>query len=815
MADQIQTRGSTAIKKATLAGAKYRGSAKGGTFKPVKAASSEKALKEKKSQLVQDLDAQARQVSREQAASSLELKLRQQATSGKLRVLQQQEKDALRFEQVQDTSNFAVRSSAEQKQAGMYVAGVAAQGAHQASMAKLISDVAQLSVKFGTQLAVARHGAKGEAQEMGAGLGLYLSDRDADPNNSPQVQRDKTESANFNSAVSASTAAAEKVGGGDEVLTTTLNDDTNEALTYKQARIGNINESALVMGTEINTFLNSDQEIRLRDGTIITPLTMEQNQVSEVLDHAFYTFAKKHGIDKAFKSDPGQVAAVLLPKVKALRQQLESQLTAAISRNKAAERESNAFTTAASEIAAGKDPSEVVQNLTVALHASGGKYTGAKGLASEEAFKKTLELLVKDKNKEEILKLAEGYKLINPNGKPNTGTRWGKIKKIEIETALFEVRTAKIAENNASVAETKHKISEIHLNRETKLDKKNITNDEEVAINKEAIAELKALGTNLGRQEARKLERAGVNYNPNTFYDLKQEQLDPENPRVFTNTELSTLVKNQDINTEEAKDLGWKPTTGMSSDQLAQARLKEWKVDTGAVAKGIVLGVIKDVEKDRNIASEVAKTQGVNIANDIEARINKDMYQWSKDNPSATATEARAYLQDLAIQYQTVVADNIKYDTTKNRITDYRFGGDPEKQPVNFILPDTPKQKNDIVYFDYSDSPTEQLEKLGVGQFNPAKNQVLTVSEVDLAYRAMSGEEGISIPTRVSARAAALNISINDLVHLQAQLYELINPGSYPGVDMIPTGDPLQQRYSSEQTVQPTKPIDLPSSFPL
>ena len=765
MADQIRTRGSTRIKTADPAGAKYRGSATSGQFAPVKAASTQTRHKERKAQLSQDLDAQSRELSRTQTSANLLLRLRQGAQTGKLKAIQLQESNALKLDQTQEAGQFNIDKSVALANAALNTSGVSAQGQVSSGNFKAISSIAQMSLKFAETWHTA---IQANQQATDVSIATFRSPDSV-------LEKGQKENEEFNASQVASQKAAEKVSNGDQALEQLINEDAKEALRTRQGRKLAINEVSGTMYPYVASFMASGEVL---ENTPFGPLAPNQasgaDQITYMVRLALHRWGVENNLGLMIKADPVQVEKVLVKQANAVKQQLLNGLIQQDITGKINNAKSEAVTAALSDLDAGVNAAEVVQNLYTANVASGG-YRGNPSGASDDAVKSVLDYAVKTRNEDIINQLEEGYKI-----KGNKGLQWKKIKASEILDARRRLDDGEIADGNREITTARQKRFNILEERLKALDKENITNEEEVKINADTIQKLEALGDYEALREATKLRNKGLNYNPFLYSELKSAQIDSDNPIEYSNEELHDWYNNQDITLEEAKSLGYQPIKGVSKDSVAKAKLKDWKIDTSSVAKGIVNSVLSTKISDATVRNEVVKTQGINIANDIERRLNADMFSWLRDNPSAAPSEAAAYLQELTEQYVKIIQPKMDYDNNTGIISGYDFGG---TSPMKWELPPPLKRADGTIYHNYSTQPIEQLEKLGVAQFNPTKHQILTVEELDLGWKAINGEEGINIPKTVSEKANALGISITDLIIMQAQFH----PG-YEGASTLPVG---------------------------
>ena len=527
-----------------------------------------------------------------------------------------------------------------------------------------------------------------------------------------------------------------------------------------------MNEVANRLDSWMRNFINSDQEIRLPSG-IVTPLTLQDpSQVGELMRHASYLFAKEHGVFEMIKSDPLQASQVLLPKMRAIKQQLTSSLSAEIASNNIKEAKNNSHTTARSNIAAGKPPGQVVQDLRAQLITSGG-YRGAEGIASDDAFKEVVKALVSTRDFEGLEELENSHKLTNTDGTPNKGSKWSRLKPLELQKAKNDITDAILEDANRSVKEAAFATKNILHERRMALFEEGVTNDQEREINQLAIDKLLALNDNAAGLEAEKLMNAGLNYNPFLASRLKEQQLNKDNPLILTNDELFDLVDNKDITKQQAIDLGYDPKKGKSKGEVAAQKLKDWNLDVAGVAKGLVYAKVKSEGLDAATAMEIVKTQGVILAGDLENKINNDMLLWFQKNPDATQQEAAQYLDGLTEQYNKRVLNNVTFNNETQRFDGYKWTTAPRAN--EYVLPIEPINWNGNAVFDYSGVKIDQLKDLGVKGANPANIKVLTELEIETSWAAMT-QGNVGFPPRVSAVADALGISITDLLKLQGRL---------------------------------------------
>ena len=768
MADQIRTRGSTRIKKADPAGVKYRGSATGSQFDPVKAASTQTKHKQRKSQLVQDIEVESRELSRAQTAANLELKGRQTVDTSELKSLQLQESSALKLDQTQEAGQFNIDKTVELLNASLNVAGVSAQGQVASANFKAISQVAQLSLKF-AQTWHTTLSDEAKAREAGSSRFLAPAMEGPDGQPLPGVEEGKKSDKDFTASLAANQQAADKVAP-NEVVRFELTKDASDALRTKQARRLSINEAANTVDPYLRNFMASDKVIENTPWGPLAPNQASGAQIQWMAQLGLHMWGIENNVGLMIEKDPQQVQAVLLPKANGIYQQLLSGLGQQDIANQIKAKKLEAEEFAAAELDSGKNAATVNQELRASLIASGG-YRGNPGGASNDSEKFVLDHAVKTRNEKIIDQLEASTRI-----EGNKGLSYKKILAADILDARRRLDKGLLDDANDVLRDNRIKTKEILVDyRKRIFDAK--TNEEEVAINKETIKKLESLGSDEANKKALEMRNAGLNYNPYLYSRLVEQQTAPEDPRVFTNDELFELVYNKDITKQEAINLGYDATKGKSADEAAQAKLKDWKIDTAGAAKGLVWSIFDKVGDD-NLRDELVKTQGSNMANDLTRRLNQDMYTWLRQNPTATPSEAGDHLDKLIVLYNTKTLSGVRYNSETGMVENYTFGGESPRIHVKTTVPSYPEVRDDGTrYFNYSRLSPEQLTDLG-SKANAANTQILTLEEIEASYEALSSGNK-EVPRIVSEKAEALGISITALLELQGKFTgkpEFANP---------------------------------------
>tara|TARA_R100001463_G_scaffold132359_1_gene192997 strand:+ start:24627 stop:27095 length:2469 start_codon:yes stop_codon:yes gene_type:complete len=746
------------IKTADKAGTTYKGSAKGAAkFTPQKAASKDKANKERKAALNKDIKAEQLELQQVQAAQTLELKSRQIATSGQLKVGQLQETAKLKMEHLQDAANLTLLNQSKESQANLEVSKVQYDGGLKSANLNLINSIAQLSLSFAgkaldySQVHQANKAKQASVTEL---FGLV------DNGTSLKVDTAKAEETDFTQQIINGEKAIDKVAGADSQLANTLREDTQNQILARQTRELTVNQANEQLPGYMKTFMGSDIKLHTPDGRTITPLTVSNQQdLNWVIKQGFSIFAQENGLDKM---PTAQLASVLAPTARQIMQNTSARIGQEIVTNRIEEAKLNAKEMAMSNLSNGMDISDVYQKYAAQLFASGG-YRGARGQAGEDALLGLIDY-AKATNREDIIeKLRLTYKVYKGDGTPNSGTQFGKIATGVLDQADLEIAKNKIKLLEDTKGLAKFDVQETLNDRLADLAEAGDDEDKQNLINQNAINTLENLGTNEGRLEAQRLKNLGTNYSPYTYTSMV-EAVETDGA-TYSNEELAQLVLNRDLKVSEAQALGWRPNEKASVDDATNSIMEKFNVYS--TSKSMSTALVKTV-MDRVVDLEevdkanVTFTLGANLIGNLDKRIQTEVVDFLKANPEASATDIRTKLNEINTSLTQEIS-GVSFDTDSKSFRGYYWDGTSPEFETGAVVKMV--RETGSSYLIFSNRSTKFLQE-NISDIEPLNDQLLTRTEL---MEAASGK----FSQRVKDVAFALNTNPETLVRMQARAYRL------------------------------------------
>tara|TARA_R100001463_G_scaffold18075_1_gene45465 strand:- start:5794 stop:8079 length:2286 start_codon:yes stop_codon:yes gene_type:complete len=658
-------------------GSNFTGSARGGSFNPVKAVDESKKIKEETKRKLDDIQTLKTGLQRQAGVDSAYAQAGQAAVKARMTAIQG----------LISLSGQAVKTFGAMQQ----------QKAEQAMLdqidADLLGDINLPEVETTEAIETAR-----------------------------EVQQDT------NVKIQASEVAINEIGGSDEVLKDSIRQEQTKLIEDINVKKQSVYQASIGLAGWMNDFMGSDKEFVTADGRTITPATIESQADKEFLiTQGIRSWAKEVGYADMDKTERHKL---VVPQIKAVRSQISQQVGAQLTKARQDQAITSATDTANQAIDAGNDTQTIYNDLSTQYLAS-GKYRGNKGGSADDAFTHLVTRAIETGDEELLDNLGKVERVPG-----NKGTVFSKTKEAELADAHIKL-AAKENQNYAAIkANSKIDIENIE---KTRLDALGAEDADDAKINAAAIAALEEIPTLEAKQQVAKLQNLGLNYNPNTIGQLKAQRADGA---TFSNEELTTLVKNQDITKQEAQSLGWRDN-GVSADSAIQIKLKEMGGDKQV--KGVAQGLVNTIFKVNSGGgpTEIAlarQTHGVGITQDLTDRISTDIQKWLGDNPDATDAEIRTKIQDIGKIYREEIS-GVEFDYNSNSFKGYTYGG-----PSN-VTPQFNSAGESILNVTTLDA-VELDTRLSEGNIQVDRDIILTKSEmVELKTSITDGRGGLSKPT--------------------------------------------------------------------
>lgn len=584
------------------------------------------------------------------------------------------------------------------------------------------------------------------------------------------IEKAKEVQEDTNKKIQASEVAINEIGGGDEVLKDSIRQEQTDLIEDINVKKQSVYQASIGLAGWMNDFMGSDQEFVTEDGRTITPATIESQADKEFLiTQGIRSWAKEVGYQDMDKTERHKL---VVPQIKAVRSQLSQQLGAQLTKARQDQAITSATDTANKGIDAGNDTQTIYNDLSTQYLAS-GKYRGNKGGSADDAFKHLLQRAIDTGDEDLLDKLGKVERVPG-----NKGTVFSKTKEAELADAYIKL-AAKENQNYAAVkANSKIDIENIE---KTRLDALGTEDADDAKINAAAIASLEEIPTLEAKQQVQKLKNLGLNYNPNTIGQLKAARADGE---TFSNEELTTLVKNQDITKQEAQTLGWKDT-GVSADSEAQRKLKSMggAEQVAGIAKGYASEVFNVTRNGGDTASIAlaAQNNGHGLIRDLTDRMTVDVEKWLVANPDASDAEIRTQIQEIGASYKSEM-DSVKFNYDTNRLEGYTYGG---KEDVSFQKNSSGENILNVTTIDIN----ELSSRVSEGNLEVDRDIILTKSEmVELQTMITEGRGGLTRATATKLQILQSTFGTNAETIFKSQLNAW---GATPVEVAKATGEPI------------------------
>ena len=750
MATQISGRGGS-LKKAEIAGNRYQGSVGSLGFEPVKAASEEKAARQRTKAVERENQIKQRALDRKQKTETLTLQAQHKAISSKQTLDQKVELGELKQDQLYEKSVFDLQKNWITLNDNLKLSEMKAGHQVESTNLKMIGSIIQLSTSFAKSY-LDYSSQMDEVKGNQAAVKLVLE------GGSAKVLKKGEELEKANTEIEKITTEA-NIKGADGDLST-LNSINQENSQARTERIFN-KKSAFEFARDFpalyrDEWQNSDLQIELEDGRVISPQEAKSSEEVLAVGSAITAeIASRYGLKDL---DSEVVYRVVLPKIREARSQVDTSITADVIKGNINNAVQTEVDNAVDKINSGTyNLQEVFDGLYDGILIS-GKHRGDKGAITNEVVSELVKALEGTGNLEGLEQLAQVLKV-----KGNKGTALGKIGETS-KSINDAIKRVKLKDHDEMLSEIKQ--------REVEVNQAQITHKEEliaagndlekiIAANSEYENKLKKIGgikaLELYQTHANKDDRHNptlVGYYQNLINDKKrisEKELDANIANGAMTEEDKTKVMNAAGLTKEGADLAVKPYQSSWGDTL------EARIIQGAKLTGLnptVAGKLVNIVKE-----------------DMLGEVNRQMADYLDENPDAPKgdinnaaigvieTIVKNKIDGKQVYTSTGVFDSDNYDF---------FSGSRRREALEVHTKVVKKADGSIDYteyrFDLTDHSGEEIQSYGEFGADPTRDKIFSIEEVTSAIEIARNNDWENADQRFIQIAEYFDLTPNQLL---------------------------------------------------
>jgi hypothetical protein len=789
-------------RQADFGGTRFQGYAQSSNS-TVKGKSKSKALEGRKNQIIQEADTKRRQQFREQQAATSFLKGQQTAAEANQKTGQLSDRQALDLSQNAQKASLKLESDFQDRSLRFEEMQLKADQLNRRvdlsnQKAKLTYDgvIAQADARVASANTKLFADTIGNLLQFSGSVVQYSSDKfkrdEKDKNEKTLVENTfPLEKADYGGAKDVIDAENEfsanepsVIRATEKAITSSTKDKTEQSQLREELytnSYGQVSRSnAVVAASDFPVFFSAfvgdtRRSFRRLNGEKFTVATAKPGDVQIILDRAKSDFYRLAGLDSMSISDRAQT---VVPVVVEITRSWALQANKALNTEAAAELLLAAEHDTTNMLNAGTLSPQEIYNETSAAYFGSGGYGGQEGKANLDSAQELLDWAVRKKRPDFIKKLALAV--------DHKGRKLGEVYEEIFDKARTGVVSREIADIERESNLSQIRVQQIGRDRISALAQKDVTPEDEVRINAEAIEAYQALETPEGKLKAAQLKTT-PNYSPFTFLELKKEQAEG---RILPQSFLHNQADTNQITMEEAKQLGYDPEGGVNGESLDTAsfkRAKEFKLEMEAQGSAALLTAIERKGKSGFLESEASKIlmkgKGLGVKNDIARRLNQRVTRFIRDNPGISDSKISEYIQEEGKR----IGDEVEFvmgvaGKTENTF-DYTMGGTDIRQ----VLPTLTDEEGQNVA-DFRNYTAQQLgTRAEIIDLDTA--YILSAQTVLRAQIALS--EGKEVESDVVAKAAAVGTTVEVLVESQRKNYQLEKP------------EPVETSVQTNYTPQP------------
>lgn len=770
-------------RQADFGGTRFQGYAQSSNS-TVKGKSRSKALEGRKNQIIQEADTKRRQQFREQQAATSFLKGQQTAAEANQKTGQLSDRQALDLSQnaqkasLKLESDFQDRSlrfeemrlKADQLDRTIDLSNQKAKLTYDGVMAQADAREASANTKLFADTI-------GSLLQFSGSVVQYSADKFK---RDEKDKRDKTlventfplETPDYGGAKDVIDAENEfsanepsVIRATEKAITSSTNDKTEQSQLREELytnSYGQVSRSnAVVAATDFPVFFSAfvgdtRRSFRRLNGEKFTVATAKPGDVQIIVNQAKSDFYRLAGLESMSTADKAQTVVPVV---------VETTRSWALQANKALNTEAAAELLLAAEhdtinmLNTGTKSPQEIYNKTAAAYFGSGGYGGQEGKANLDSAQELLDWAVRKKRPDFIRKLALAV--------DHRGRKLGEVYEEIFDKARTGVISREIDDIRRETNLSQIRVQQIGRDRISALAQEDVTPEDEVRINAEAVESYRALQTSEGDLKAAQLEST-PNYSPFTFLELKKEQAEG---RILPQSFLHNQAVTGQITMEQATELGYDPdggVNGQSSDTVSSQRAQEFDSEMEAQGSAALLAAMQLSGKAEFLESEASKIlmkgKGLGIKNDIARRLNQRVTRFIRDNPGISDSKISEYIQDQG----KLIAKEVTFEMGVGGKTENTFNYTMGGKDIREVLPTLTDEEGQNVV-DFRNYTAQQLgTRAEIIDLDTA--YILSPQAVMRAQIALS--QGQEIESDVVAKAAAVGTTVEVLVESQRKNYK-------------------------------------------
>ena len=790
MATQQNT-GKGRIYQSKPAETTYQGAARSIGFNPVKAATSEKAMRDYKAAIVADGQTMSRELTRQQQADNLAFEAQQSADKGQLGLDQGVERNSLAADQLLDKSNLKIDQTAATQELtrdhthqkgimALEMSHLKAKGQVEAARTKVIGTAIQGLLSFG-QSALKYAGQMDALQKQQEAEAAEQAKNDA---MNGAFFGDDFISGPTESQVEETNAYGEAIGSGIQAEATALGDAATEIrsegtpiASYEAEQIESLsswNQLADVRGNVYAARMQYDGFLKEANAAgLIRPGA----QGLQDIQNLNRKFAEATGIMSAAMADPKFVAENFTRQAQAVASNLLAQNNSAAAAEIKSAREQKVASNIATNFA-GLGEHSSVQDIGAAWDASNletvnGQYSGRMSAASTLATTKAVAKELADSGRTaELIKLKQYAP--NPST-PNLtlGKQYGDL----LDAEILRSRTKARAIYNLGKGE---------LNQQAESIVNSYWENPSPESLRATEAQLRQINTPASRRLADSLVQHGYEYDPSVARDI-----------------ASKVGTDQEYSVERIKDLSSKGIINAQEAKLALDRAPDTatmkKIDEAVrlyqPGKGLVNNVVaQDGGRARPYAPADASPAFKQELRIKEKRFNIELGRRLRgvlrDNPDLDV-ESQEF-QDIVTKESEYLMKQERFQISYKSGEGFSFGeASITESSADYLERQTIAPGKQTFY---NRSATDIFQTAGIpkAMVDPTVDQILTPAEIKADTEAVLS--GGNVSKRTNDWAHALGMSQKDFINSQR-----IEKG-LPAMDALKQEDLPQSTYQQMST---------------
>ena len=745
--------------------ASFQGSAKGGSFQPVQAASDAKAIQEYKDTLARDEATRNRELTRKDRAENLQNNSQFKANETQLALQSQSEKIELEMDQLVLNNQVELDQLVEKQS----LERIKEQQEAESTRVQTVFDTFDSILKFGKGLTTyaAEKKLLNEKQEQEQSTidnksWLFASDYDENLGGAEIVEQGAVQLVVENFEEQAVVDAAPNNPIAQERLRTGIGANETTIRRSQQVSLGEAAQQA--NGRLFETFFDPNTTVTLDNGRQVTPTSvLNERELSEVIRKLAVRVTGELGVGQGDRKDRLAAIKLYVPAMENAMRSLESQMMTKVTAARQNNAESTGFKLGNQYL--DSDVGASWREYWSSAWTS-GKYNGDKAKTIDKAFA----AILKDADAGQLKELKNEPVYYNKDGTPGP-----LFKDWEKYNSQIEDKINNINQGLLDVNRQKNGLQQIELDNAANVFTASLMDadspEKTIRANEEYEIKLKALsdaGNDRARIELGNQQKILNNYNPRNANVIREQIAEG---RLFTEEFLLSQRRSGAISQSELTEFN---KSGLATPENKN-KVYGGKLSYDALNAGVASQVSYNLSDLEGVDPEIKKGFVASIAQDVIKRRDAAVNAFIKEAPDAKTADVIAFAERWTKNNIRELVEKVKLDKEAGTLSGYTFFGEtPLAGPATaangykgmptYSNPYTRKQGSDFS----AQSFTSLRNSKQAGYLTDfTTNKVLTTSERYSAIKAYA--TGSTYPPSVVGKADALGVDVNDLVRQQAE----------------------------------------------